>query len=56
VIVVTALQPPVLIQTLSVEEYKAQDCPVVSLVNLLRDMSEVHGEDLIASDLVLLFL
>ena len=55
-IVITALQPPVLVQAFSIEKYKAQDCPVVSLVHLLRDMSEVHGEDFITDQLVLLFL
>jgi hypothetical protein len=55
VIVVASLQPPVFIQTLTVEKHKAKDCPVVRLIHLLRDMSEVESKNFIASYLIFFF-
>lgn len=54
-IVVPSLQPPVFIQTLAVEKHEAEDSPVIRLIHLLRDVPEIEGKDLIASQLILFF-
>ena len=55
-VMVSPLEPPILIQALSVEQDEAQASLVEGFIDSLADFSQVHGEDLIASHGIFLAL
>ena len=55
-VVVTPLEPAVLVETLAVEQHEAQAGLVVRLVDALGDLPQVHCEHFVAGHCLFLFL